>query len=180
MRPAITKSRSRPVAIKTKRSNMDQPVHLKILNPRHDWVRSEFEKLLREWEEWQVTVSKIEDHPDDKRTHTEVFADGEENMERHEILQAKTLTFLNINIEGHNFIRGFDGEHIDRNDLRLNVRVKHRLRDLRILKECLQYADVADGFWAEKGKEILDTISTKAPAEAIKIIAGYLKNPFSG
>ena len=161
------------------RTAVDQPVRLKIRNPRHDWVQSEFEKLLREWEEWQVTVAKIEDHPYDKNTQSEVFVDGEENMERHEILQAKTLTFLNINVDGHNFIRGFDGGHVDRSDLRLNVRVKHRLTDLRILKECLQYADIADGFWVQKSKKILDTISTKAPAEAIKIIAGYLKNPFS-
>jgi len=54
-------------------------------------------------------------------------------MNIHEIFQAKTLTFLNNNITGHGFIKGFDGKAGDRTDLRLKIRVKHRLHQLRIL-----------------------------------------------
>ena len=61
-------------------------------------------------------------------------------MLRHDVLQARTLTFLNNNIKGHGFIFGFRGGHVDRRDLRLKIRVKHRLRDLEVLSACLEWA----------------------------------------
>ena len=76
-------------------------------------------------------------------THSEVYADGEENITKHGILQEKTLVFLENNISGHGFISGRDGTKIDRTDLRLKIRVKHRLDDLEELRACLEYADEA-------------------------------------
>lgn len=96
---------------------------LEILNPNKNWVIKELNSIISEWENWQKLVEVIQDHPYDQNTHTEVFADGEENMERHDILQAKTLTFLNNNIKVHGFILGFDGNECDRTDLRLKIRV---------------------------------------------------------
>ena len=70
-----------------------------------------------------------------------ILADGEENIKKHKILQAKTLEFLEKNIAGHGFISGRDGTHVDRTDLRLNFRVKHRLDELDELRACLEYAE---------------------------------------
>jgi len=104
-------------------------------------------------------VEQIQDHPYDPNIQLDVFADGEENMQKHEVLQAKTLTFLNNNISGHGFIKGFDGSGCDRTDLRLKVRVKHRFHELRILQSCLKYAEVPDSLWKKKGKELVEKIS---------------------
>ncbi len=92
--------------------------NLEIIHPKTRWVIDELEKLIREWEAWQLEVEKIEDHPYDPNTQLDVFKDGRDSMNKHEILQAKTLTFLNNNIKGHGFILGFDGKQCDRNDLR--------------------------------------------------------------
>ncbi len=81
-----------------------QITNLTIINPDKDWVVKELNKLIDEWEAWQKDVVQIQDHPYNRNTQTEVFADGEENMRKHEILQGKTLTFLNNNIRGHGFI----------------------------------------------------------------------------
>lgn len=116
----------------------EQIINLAIKNPNKGWVGKELNKLIEEWVAWQKEVEQIEDHPYDPKTQTEVFVDGEENMQKHEILQAKTLTFLNNNIDGHGFIKGFDGNSCDRTDLRLKHRVKHRLQELYVLRACLE------------------------------------------
>ena len=81
---------------------------LEIINSKKAWVVNELDGLISEWESWQLEVAQIKDHPYDTNTQSNVFADGEENMDKHEILQTKTLTFLNNNIRGHGFIVGFD------------------------------------------------------------------------
>jgi hypothetical protein len=141
---------------------------------------SEFEKLYCEWVSWQTEVAQIDNQPFDQNTHTDVFADGEENMLRHEVLQAKTLTFLNNNIKGHGFISGFNGKHIDRTDLRLRVRVKHPMHELEMLKASLQYAKVPEAFWKQKGKELVEKLLKKSGDAAIDVAASYLKNPMAG
>ena len=146
---------------------------LEITNPRKGWVIEELKKLIDEWENWQVTVSKIQDHPYNKQTQTEVFADGEENMEHHSILQMKTITFLDNNISGHWFINRRDGSGCDRTDLRLHIRVKHRLSDLREIEASLQYALLADSYWKQKAKEVIDKITDKSPEVALGILASY-------
>jgi len=117
-----------------------QPI---LLNPNRVWVVSELDRLRDEWLAWASEVAAIVDHPYDPRTHTGVFADGAENMNRHDVLQAKTLTFLNNNIQSHGFIEGFDGNGCDRTDLRLKIRVAHRLHALDKLRAALQYAEVS-------------------------------------
>jgi hypothetical protein len=98
-------------------------------------------------------------------------------MGRHLVLQAKTLTFLDNNVEGHNFVRGWTGTHIDRADLRLKYRVRHRLQELEELKGSLPYAQVPDGFWRSRAK-ILITEIVRNPFRIVDTIAKALKNPF--
>jgi hypothetical protein len=156
---------------------MEQVENLEFLNPNRPWVMKELDKLYKDWLIWEREVSEIVDQPYDRKTQSNVFADGEEMMQKHEILQAKTLTFLNNNIKGHGFIKGFDGKRCDRVDLRLKYRVKHRIQALRILIASLEYARVPESYWKQKGKELIDKIIDKAPDAAIDIATNYLKNP---
>jgi len=151
--------------------------NLTITNPRKGWVISELEKLIKEWEAWRESVSRIKDFPYNAQTHSEVYADGEENMEKHSILQMKTITFLDNNTSGHWFIKGRNINNCDRTDLRLSIRIKHRLRDLREIHASLQYALLMDSFWKEKAKEMIDKIADKSPEVALDIVSSYLKNP---
>lgn len=155
----------------------EQIDNLEFINPNKALIFRELEKLFAEWEIWQKEILKIVDQPYDANRQSEVFADGEENMYFHEILQAKTLTFLNNNIKGHGFIKGFDGRGCDRTDLRLKIRVKHRIQQLRILLASLQYAKVPESFWKEKSKELVQSIVNKGTDAAIEIATQYLKNP---
>ncbi len=156
---------------------MEQIENLEFLNPNRPWVMKELDKLYHEWLAWEREVSQIIDQPYDKNTQLDVFADGEEMMQKHEVLQAKTLTFLNNNIKGHGFIKGFDGKRCDRYDLRLKHRVRHRLQALRVLISSLEYARVPESYWKQKGKELVDKIIDKAPDAAVDVATNYLKNP---
>ncbi len=156
---------------------MKQTVHLALSNPNRDWVLKELEKLYLEWTAWLLAVAQIEDQPFDKQKQSEVFADGEDKMKTHAILQAKTLTFLNNNIEGHGFIEGFDGHGCDRTDLRLKYRVKHRLYDLDLLRASLPYAKVPDSYWKQKAKMLMDKVVEKGPEAGAAILESALKNP---
>jgi hypothetical protein len=99
---------------------------LTFRNPNQEWVVKELDSLICEWRAWQKEVGDEPHNPLDNN----ILADGEENIQRHRILQAKTLEFLDQNIVGHGFITGRDGTKIDRTDLRLKIRVKHRIADL--------------------------------------------------
>jgi hypothetical protein len=151
-------------------------VPLCITNPNTKWVVAELDRLIAEWNAWKEDVDKIEDHPYDHQGQSDVFKDGEANMKKHRLLQAKTLTFLNNNIEGHGFITGIDGNHIDRTDLRLRIRVKHRIDSLDELRARLAYARVPEAYWKAKGKELVDKVISTTPDKAIEIAAGYLKD----
>jgi hypothetical protein len=61
-----------------------------------------------------------------------------------EFFRNKLLFSSKNNIIGHGFILGRDGTKIDRTDLRLNIRVKHRIDDLDELRACLEYANEAN------------------------------------
>lgn len=156
---------------------MEQVEHIEILNPNRAWVVSEFGKLYAQWQSWQQLADGIVDQPYDRDRESDVFADGKDMMLKHDILQAKTLTFLNNNVRGHGFIRGFNGQHIDRTDLRLRIRVEHRMRDLEILRACLEYAKVPEAFWKQKGKELVEKLVKKTGDAAVDVAASYLKNP---
>lgn len=150
---------------------------LEITNPNKNWVLKELNVIISEWEDWQRTVEEIRDHAYNANTQSKVFADGEENMNIHEILQAKALTFLNNNISGHGFIKGFDAKGCDRTDLRLKIRVKHRLQQLRILQESLKYALVPEAFLTRKAKELTNKIIESGSEVGTKLLLEYLKNP---
>ena len=154
---------------------------LAFKNPNRAWVMAELKKLYKEWEEWAEYVPTIEDHPYDRNTHSEIFADGVENLDKNDILREKTLTFLDNNIQGHNFMLSNEYEEpFERNDLRLAIRVPHRIKDLKVLLACLEYALVPDGFWKEQGISLLEKIKDKAPETALKIAESYLRNPMQG
>ena len=155
----------------------EQITNLAIINPNKNWVVKELTKIIDEWIAWQKEVDQIQDHPYDPNTQLDVFLDGEENMQKHEILQAKTLTFLNNNIHGHGFIKGFDDRCCDRTDLRLKIRVKHRLHNLRVLQSCLEYAEVPESFWKKKGKDLVEKISNMPADVAAQVATEWLKNP---
>ncbi len=148
---------------------------LALTNPNKSWVIKELDSLISEWRAWQKTVEAIKDHPYDRQTQSEVSADGEANLKKHRILQEKTLVFLDNNIAGHGFIRGRDGTSTDRDDLRLRIRVKHRVDDLDELWACLNYAMVPDGYWKSKAKEMVDKMAGKAPEAALDIAASYIR-----
>jgi hypothetical protein len=148
---------------------------LAFTNPNRARVIKELDALIAEWRAWQEEVGQIKDHPYDREMQTVVYADGEANMKRHRILQEKTLTFLENNISGHGFIRGRDGTKIDRTDLRLSIRVKHRVDDLDELRACLDYAKVPDAHWKTAATELVDKIAGKAPGAAIELVSRYLQ-----
>lgn len=145
---------------------------------RRDWAMKEFNSLLDEWRAWKREVDAIRDHPYDTNRQSDVFADGEENMSRHAILQTKTITFLDNNISGHGFVVGRDGNSIDRTDLRLRIRVRHRIQELEELSASLQYATVPDSFWKEKAKALVSAI-TANPSNGADILEKALRNPFT-
>lgn len=147
---------------------MEQIENIEILNPDRAWVVSEFEKLYSEWQSWKQEVDAIVDQPYDRNTHSNVFADGKDMMLRHDVLQAKTLTFLNNNVRGHGFIRGFNGQHIDRTDLRLKIRVGHRIRDLEMLRETL-----IAGYARPEKAEIVGSATHSSPEESSNVVAKF-------
>jgi hypothetical protein len=158
-------------------SNEPQRLTLALTNPNQKWVVKELDALIDEWRAWEQEVAKIPIPPRNRfdPRPEDIWADGEENIQKHSVLQEKTLVFLDNNIEGHGFIYGRDGTKIDRTDLRLDIRVKHRVNDLEVLRASVQYAKVPEAYWKAKAKEMLDRIAGKAPEAAIDLAAKYLQ-----
>jgi hypothetical protein len=150
---------------------------LRLTNPNKSWVVNELDRLIDEWRDWQSEVAEIPIEPRNPYypAPENVSADGEDNIQRHHVLQEKTLVFLDNNIEGHGFIYGRDGTRVDRTDLRLDIRVKHRVNDLDVLRACIQYAKVPESYWRTTAKEMLEKIAGKAPDLATDIAAKYLQ-----
>ncbi|MEX1035358.1 MAG: hypothetical protein WDZ54_05340 [Sneathiella sp.] len=151
---------------------------LAFKNPNRAWVINELLKLNREWEGWAKYIQTIEDHSYDKNRQAECFADGVENIDAHDILRTKTLTFLDNNIQGHNFMMSNEYKDPYEDKLsRLRNKVPDRIKELKILIASLEYASVPDGFWKEQGKSLIQKIKDKGPEAAAKIAESYLKNP---
>jgi hypothetical protein len=79
---------------------MEQVENLEFQNPNRAWVMKKLDKLYEEWLAWEIKVSQIVDQPYDKNNTLDVYAEGEEMMQKPEVLQAQTLTFLNNNSPG--------------------------------------------------------------------------------
>jgi hypothetical protein len=158
-------------------SNEPKRLTLALTNPNKKRVTKELDALIDEWHVWQKEVAEIRvpaRNPLDPKPDN-ILADGEANIQKHNVLQEKTLVFLDNNIEGHGFIYGRDGTKIDRTDLRLDIRVKHRVNDLQVLRACIEYAKVPEAYWKTTAKEMLERIAGKAPDVAIDVAAKYLQ-----
>lgn len=59
--------------------------------------------------------------------------------------------------------------------MRLDIRVKHRVNDLEVLRACVQYAKVPEAYWKVTAKEMLEKIAGKGPELATEIAAKYLQ-----
>ena len=160
--------------------NRKQAARLEITNANAAWVTAELQKLYAEWIEWNKFAERIEDHPYDKSSQADCFADGRDNLQKHEILRTKTLTFLDNNLRGHNFMLSNEYDRpFENNLLRLRDRVPHRVHELNILIASLQYAIVPDGFWKEQGKKMVEQLAMTGPEKAIDVAASWLRNPLS-
>jgi len=152
---------------------------LAIVNTNKAWCVKEVDKLLDDWRSWDQFVQNLADSPDfNPSTSTEAIKDGWDNLKKHEILREKTLVFLRNNFTGHEFILEKWPNHPHENvTSRLRKRVPGWIHRLEMLQATLEYARVPDGFWKEKGKELVTAIAKKAPEKAAEIAAAYLKNP---
>ena len=135
----------------------------------------QLEELMKEWYSWRDQVAEIIDHEYDPRTQLDVFADGEENMQLHSILQGKTLTFLDNNVEGHAFVCDPNGRRYDSVTARLAIRVKYRINELEVIRAQMQYAKVPEGFWVDKAKELAASMA-KNPGKAVEMLAAALRS----
>jgi hypothetical protein len=156
--------------------NQPQRQTLSFIKPDTARIVKQLDDLIGEWRAWEKEVDKLPEHHFNPLypIHFNVLEDGEENLKSHRILQEKTLVFLENNIVGHGFICGRDGSKIDRTDLPLKIRVKHRIDDLDELRACLQYANVPETYWKAKAKEMLAKTVGKAPDIATDIAAKNL------
>lgn len=87
-------------------SNEPKRLTLVLADSNKKWVVSELDALIEEWRAWQEEVRKIPVPPRDPYDPRpdNVLADGEGNIQKHHVLQEKTLVFLDNNLEGHGFI----------------------------------------------------------------------------
>jgi hypothetical protein len=150
-----------------------------IVNPNKAWCVKEVDKLLYEWRSGNQVVQNLADSPDfNPSTCSEAIKDGRDNLKKHEILREKTLVFLRNNFTGYEFILEKWSTHPHEDvTSRLRRRVPEWVHRLEMLQAALEYARVPDGFWKEKGKELVSAIAKKAPEKAAEIAAAYLKNP---
>ena len=150
-----------------------------ITNPNKVWVSEEIDKLLREWEAWNDFCQNLEDSPDyDPNTCTEAIKDGYSNRKKHEILREKTLVFMRNHFSGAEFIlEKWPNHPHESNTSRLKDIVPNWIHRLEILKASMDYVQVPDGYWKERGKDFLETLSNSTAEKAVDIAASYLKNP---
>jgi hypothetical protein len=66
------------------------------------------------------------------------------------------------------------GENVDRTDLRLNFRVKHRLYDLDVLRARIEYAELPRRF--EQTAKVLSSVGNKLLGIIPDCVAKYLQS----
>jgi hypothetical protein len=85
-------------------STQIQPSTVTLKSRRKRRVIKELDAFISQWRSWAKEVAQIKDHQYDRMMQSSVYLDGEENIQRHNILQELTLAFLSKNIVGHGFI----------------------------------------------------------------------------
>lgn len=150
-----------------------------ITNPNKTWVSQEIDKLLSEWTEWNKICQNLEDSPDFvEGSCAESIKDGYDNIYKHEVLREKTLVFIRNHFSGADFILSQWASHPHEDvTSRLSRKVPTWIHRLQILKSSMDYVLVPDGFWAERGKDFLTTLSKSTAEGAIEVAISYLKNP---
>jgi hypothetical protein len=80
---------------------MDQPLVFKT--PHKSRVVKKLDAIIEEWRAWKKEVDKLGADPIDPFDPKpgRIWLDGEENIKKHNILQLKTLAFLDKNLVGH-------------------------------------------------------------------------------
>ena len=161
------------------RRQIEQFAPLTITIPNTAWVVKTFDALLEEWRAWNSIVQLLGDSPDfDPQTCTVALKDGRDNLNKHEILREKTLVFLRNHFSGAEFIfENWPSHPHEDNTSRLRDRVPNWIHRLQILEASIGFARVTDGFWKEKGKELVSTLARTAPEKAVDVAASFLKNP---
>jgi hypothetical protein len=154
---------------------------LTITNPNKGWVVNKLDELLGEWKQWLETVRRLPDSPDyNPRTCTEAIKDGFANRQLHDVLRDKTLVFIGNHFSGYAFLfENWPSFPHENNTGRLVTIVPDWIRRLRTLSLCVEYARVTDGFWKEKGKELIGAITKLAPEKASELLAEVLRNPMA-
>ncbi|MCK5179371.1 MAG: hypothetical protein KAR32_07560 [Candidatus Omnitrophica bacterium] len=160
------------------RDNKTFPI-FSITNPNKVWVSEQIDKLIKEWKDWNSFCQDLGDSPEyDPNTCSAAIKDGWENIKKHEILREKTLVFLRNHFSGGEFILEKWPFHPHEDvTSRLRNKVPSWIHRLEILKASMDYVRVPDGFWKERGKEIVEVISRSGAEKAVDLAASYLKNP---
>ena len=150
-----------------------------ITNSNKGWVVQELDKLRDEWARWLEVAQNLGESSDyDPRTHTESIKDGFVNRRRHYVLREKTLVFIGNNFSGYEFLfmKWPPYPHEDCTSRLANI-IPSWIHRLETLSSSIEYARVPEGFWKEKGKQLVDEVVKAAPEKAAEIAASYLKNP---
>lgn len=151
-----------------------------ITNPNKAWVSAEIDKLIGEWTEWYEYSKQLGESSDyDPRTCTEAIKDGWENRHKHEILREKTLVFMRNHFSGAEFVLANWKPHPHEDvTSRLSWIIPGWIHRLEILKASMEYVQVPEGYWKNKGKEFIDALTQASAEKAPEIAASWLKNPF--
>lgn len=150
-----------------------------IANPNEAWVVQELDNLHNEWADWVEVAQNLEDSPDyDPQTCSEAIKDGFANRRKHDIIREKTLVFIGNNFSGYGFLfENWPPHPHEDNTSRLAKIIPSWIHRLETLSASIEYARVPDGFWKQKGKQLVDEVVKAAPDKAVEIATSYLKNP---
>jgi hypothetical protein len=152
-----------------------------ITNPNKAWVVRELGRLKQEWTDRLEVASNLGDSTDyDPETCSEAIKDGFANRRKHEIFREKTLVFIGNNFSGYEFLfEDWPNHPHEDNTSRLKRIIPGWLHRLDTLSASIEYAQVPDGFWKEKGKKLVNKIVEVGPEKGADIAAGWLKNPLA-
>lgn len=145
-------------------------------------VVNQLDGLRSEWTKWMEEAKALARGPNspdyDPKTCTEAIMDGFDKRDQHDILRERTLVFIGNNFEGYEFLfENWPTPPYESNTSRLSTIVPTWLKRLETLAAAIEYARVPDGFWKERGKQLVTKIANMAPDKAADAVAAVLKNP---